>query len=194
MYCVKECIIVEGTYDKIKLSQIVDATVFITHGFAIFNNKKGMETIKAFAGKCGVVILTDSDSAGFKIRNYIKQALPKERVKHAYIPDIPGKERRKTKGGKEGLLGVEGISDEIIINALKNAGCIMDDCEEKGEPVTKTDFFMLGLSGGAESTDKRTELCRKLGLPSKMSANMLLDSVNTLMSRDEFFELMNMHL
>ena len=126
MYRVKECIIVEGTYDKVKLSQIVEATIFVTNGFSIFNNKKGMQTIKTFAQKCGVVILTDSDSAGFKIRNFIKQALPKEQVKHAYIPEIAGKERRKTRAGKEGLLGVEGISDEIIINALKNAGCDVD--------------------------------------------------------------------
>jgi len=193
MYHIKECIIVEGVYDKIKLSGIVDTTIFATNGFAVFNNKKELETIKTLASKCGAVILTDSDAAGFKIRNFIKQALPKECVKHAYIPEIPGKERRKNRPGKEGLLGVEGISDEIIINALKNAGCSFDESTEKKDDgkVNKTDFFMLGLSGGADSSERRKALCTKLNLPGKISANMLLDAVNSIMTREEFLKICN---
>lgn len=191
LYYLNECIIVEGVYDKIKLSGFIGSAIFVTHGFSIFNNKKDIETIKTFAEKCGVVILTDSDAAGFKIRNYIKQCLPKECVKHAYIPEIEGKEKRKTKPGKEGILGVEGISEEIIITALKNAGCNFQ--QEKSvvfeEKVTKSDFFMLGLSGGVESTQKRDMICKKLNLPGKISANMLISAVNLIMSRDDFFQL-----
>lgn len=190
MYHIKECIIVEGTYDKIKLSQIVDGTIFVVHGFSIFNNKKAIEAIKAFGEKCGVVIITDSDAAGFKIRNYIKQFLPKEQIKHAYIPEISGKERRKRKPGKEGILGVEGISDDIIITALKNAGCsLLNNPPKKDDLITKTDFYMLGLTGGTDSALKRKALCTALNLPLKISSNMLLDSVNSLMSRDEFLKL-----
>lgn len=189
MLHIKECIIVEGMYDKIKLSQLVDATIFVTHGFSIFNNKDEMRAIRQFAEKCGVIILTDSDAAGFKIRNFIKQALPKECVKHAYIPEISGKERRKTKAGKEGLLGVEGVSDEIIISALINAGCTANEEKASTKKVTKTDFFTLGLTGQQSSSEKRKELCRKLSLPSKISANMLIDSINSLMTSSEFFNL-----
>lgn len=190
MYHIKECIIVEGVYDKIKLSRFIDATIFVTHGFSVFNNKKAIKTIKTLAEKCGVVILTDSDAAGFKIRNFIKQSLPEAEVKHAYIPEVQGKERRKKKAGKEGILGVEGISEEIILNALKNAGCTIDSEPAAGKKgaVTKADLYNLGLSGGAQSSAKRQLLGEKLGLPSKISANMFTDAVNAIMSREEFFE------
>lgn len=189
MYHIKECIVVEGVYDKIKLSNIVDGAVFVTNGFAIFNRKKDIETLKTFAKNCGVVILTDSDAAGFKIRNYIKQALPKDRVKHAYIPEVKGKERRKEKAGKEGLLGVEGINDEILLNALKNAGCTIDGKESVNarEKITKTDLYMLGLSGGKDSAAMRRKLCNVLGLPGRISPNMLVDSVNAIMSKEQFY-------
>ncbi len=191
MYHIKECIIVEGVYDKIKLSQFIDATIFVTHGFSVFNNKKDCTSIKTLAEKCGVVILTDSDSAGFKIRNFIKQFLPEEYVKHAYIPEIEGKERRKTRRGKEGILGVEGISEEIIIAALKNAGCTFSDEENFKNPsqITKTDFFTLGLTGAPDSKKKRTSLANSLNLPSKISANMLLDAINSIMTKAELFSL-----
>lgn len=193
MYYIKECIIVEGVYDKIKLSGFIGSSIFVTHGFSVFNSKKDMETIRTFANKCGVVILTDSDAAGFKIRNYIKQSLPKECVRHAYIPEIQGKEKRKNKPGKEGILGVEGISEQIIIKALKNAGCTFcgEETVVQKEKVTKSDFFMLGLSGGGESAKKRMILCKKLNLPGKISANMLISAINSIMSRDEFFEICN---
>lgn len=191
MLHIKECIVVEGAYDKIKLSQIVDGAIFVTHGFSIFNKKKDIETLKTFAEKCGVVILTDSDAAGFKIRNYIKQALPKDKVKHAYIPAVKGKERRKDKPGKEGLLGVEGISDDIIISALKNAGCTINGQSNTAakEQITKTDLYLAGLSGGSDSADKRRRLCSLIELPGRISANMLVDSINAIMSKDEFFDI-----
>lgn len=191
MYRIKECIVVEGVYDKIKLSQFVDGTIFVTYGFSIFNRKKDLETLKTFAEKCGVVILTDSDAAGFKIRNHIKQALPKDSVKHAYVPAIKGKERRKEKPGKEGLLGVEGIDDNIIISALKNAGCTIDgECSGKIiEKISKTDLYLSGLSGGSESAEKRRRFCNLIGLPGRISANMLVDSINSIMSKDEFFDI-----
>ena len=191
LYHIKECIVVEGTYDKIKLSQIVDGAIFVTGGFSIFNRKKDIETLKTFADKCGVVILTDSDAAGFKIRNFIKQTLPKGKVKHAYIPAIKGREKRKNKPGKEGLLGVEGVNDDIIINALKNAGCTIDgECiKYQKNKITKSDLYAAGLSGGSESAQKRRCLCEALGLPGRISANMLVDSVNAIMSKDDFFDI-----
>lgn len=191
MYHIKECIIVEGVYDKIKLSQFIDGVIFVTHGFSIFNNKNDLKTIKTLTEKCGAVILTDSDAAGFKIRNFIKQSLSRDKVKHAYIPEIPGKERRKTKAGKEGILGVEGISDDIILTSLINAGCTIKeiDSNNKKAALTKTDLYKLGLSGGKESSEKRHILCSKLGLPSKISANMLIEAINAIMTKDEFYNL-----
>ena len=192
MYKIKEAVIVEGVYDKIKLSGFLDGIIFVTGGFSVFSNKKRLETIKTLAKDFGIVILTDSDSAGFKIRNYIKQALPEVSVKHAYIPDIPGKEKRKTKAGKEGLLGVEGVSEDIIIKALKSAGCEIDGAlEEKksSRPITKADLYLLGLSGDENSTKKRQTLACALGMPSKISANMLLSVLNRLLSFEELVKL-----
>lgn len=185
MLNVKEAIIVEGKYDKIKLSGFVDSFIFVADGFSVFNNKKDQQTIKTLAEKTGIVILTDSDSAGIKIRNFIKQLVPKEQVKHAYIPEIAGKEKRKTAPGKEGLLGVEGINEEIITDALIKSGCTV--CGESEKPkakLTKLDFFNMGLSGGENSADLRRELASKLGLPSKLSANMLLDAVNRMSDKE----------
>ena len=192
MYKIKEAVIVEGVYDKIKLSGFLDGIIFVTGGFSVFSNKKRLETIKTLAKDFGIVILTDSDSAGFKIRNYIKQALPEAMVKHAYIPDIPGKEKRKTKPGKEGLLGVEGISEDLIIKALKDAGCEIDGTlEEKilSRPITKADLYLLGLSGDENSTKKRQTLAHALGMPSKISANMLLSVLNRLLTYEELVKL-----
>lgn len=188
MYHIKETIIVEGVYDKIKLSRFIDAVIIPVHGFQIFSNDETMQTIIKMAKETGVVILTDSDSAGFKIRNYIKQSLPPETVKHAYIPDVHGKEKRKTEAGKEGLLGVEGIKDDIILDALKKAGCEIDGTAEtprQGRAITKADLYKLGLSGGADSADKRRRLAQTLGIPMKISANMLLDMLNRLVDFDE---------
>ena len=188
MHTIKEAIIVEGTYDQIRLSNFIDGIIIKTNGFSIFSDKNKLETIKTLAKKTGVVILTDSDSAGFKIRNYIKQAITDGEVKHAYIPDIVGKEKRKTEPSKEGLLGVEGISDEIILNALIVSGCEIDNKkneQQNARLINKSDLYVLGLSGGDESSKKRNALCTALGLPSKISANMLINVLNKLMSHEQ---------
>lgn len=192
MYKIKETIIVEGTYDKIKLSGFIDGVIFTTNGFGIFARRDILKSIKTMAEKTGIVILTDSDTAGFKIRSFVKQYIPEKYVKHAYIPEIKGKEKRKQRAGKEGLLGVEGISEDIIINALKKAGCTIDGVSENAKSaraVTKADFFSFGLSGGANSSSLRRQLAAELGLPTKISANMLLDVVNRLLDYDEFSQI-----
>lgn len=192
MYRVKETIIVEGVYDKIKLSRFIDGVIIVVNGFRVFNNRDTMETIKNMAEKTGVVILTDSDSAGFKIRNFIKQSLPEDKVKHAYIPDVKGKERRKTEPGAEGLLGVEGIKEDIILDALRRAGCEIDGNSadrKKARDITKADFMALGLTGGSGSREKRRGVAKALGIPMKISANMLLDMLNRLLTYDELCQL-----
>lgn len=197
MYKIKETIIVEGVYDKIKLSRFIDGVIIQTNGFSIFKSKALMQSIKTLAEKTGVVILTDSDSAGFQIRNYIKQALLGDKVLHAYIPDIKGKEKRKQTAGKEGLLGVEGIDEDIIIDALKKAGCTLDGdktSQRKGREITKADLFRLGLSGGNNSHELRDKLSKELGLPSKISANMLLDVINRLLTYEELCEIVQNNL
>lgn len=187
MYRVKELIVVEGVYDKIKLSRIVDGAVFVTNGFTVFTNTDMQETLRHLGEKNGIVILTDSDTAGFEIRSFVKQLLPPDKVKHAYIPDVHGKEKRKREAGKEGLLGVEGIADDIIIEALKRAGCTENAKKSDGERITKTDMYRLGLSGGENSRALRARITDALGLPYKISANMLLDTLNMLFERDEFY-------
>lgn len=185
MISVKEAIIVEGKYDKIKLSGFVDSFIFVVDGFSVFNSKKDQQTIKTLAEKTGIVILTDSDRSGIKIRNFIKQLVSKDTVKHAYIPEIHGKERRKTVAGKEGLLGVEGVNEAIITEALIKSGCtVCGASEEPKAKLTKTDFFQMGLSGGEKSAELRRALAVKLGLPSKLSANMLLDAVNRMSDKE----------
>lgn len=192
MYTVKETIIVEGVYDKIKLSRFIDAVIMTTNGFSVFSNRKLLDSIKKMAQSTGIVILTDSDSAGFKIRNYIKQSVPADMVKHAYVPDIHGKEKRKIKGGKEGLLGVEGMKEEVILDALKRAGCTIDgsrDEVKRGREITKADLYRAGLSGSEGSREKRNALALALGIPIKISANMLLDVLNRLLNYNEFCEI-----
>ncbi len=192
MYKVKETIVVEGVYDKIKLSRFIDAVIIVTNGFRVFSDDRIIKSIREMARRTGIVILTDSDSAGFKIRNYIKQSIPKELVKHAYVPDIKGKERRKREPGKEGLLGVEGIREDIILSALKNAGCIIDgnaDCKKEGRAITKSDLYMAGLAGCDNSYEKRAAIASALSIPMKISANMLLDILNRLLNYDEFCEI-----
>lgn len=193
MYTVKETIVVEGTYDKIKLSGFIDSLIFTTNGFAVFKNKNAQKSLRTLAESTGIVILTDSDSAGIKIRNFVKQLTQSGRVLHAYIPEIAGKEKRKTAPGKEGLLGVEGISEEIIIDAIRKSGARVDgasDGKRADKPITKADFYRLGLSGGADSEDKRRRLAKMLGIPSKLSANMLLSAVNRLLTEDELCKML----
>ncbi|MGN1015337.1 MAG: toprim domain-containing protein [Butyricicoccus sp.] len=191
MIRIQEAIIVEGRYDVNKLKQIVDTIVIETGGFAVFNNKEKLQLIRKIAAQRGVLILTDSDGAGFVIRNYLKGALPKEQVKHAYIPQISGKERRKTHGSKEGTLGVEGVPDEVIIQALNRAGAtILGQDVPKHPLITKADLYAWGLSGGAGSAEKRRRLLRALDLPSHMTSNALLEFINAVSDYDTVIALL----
>lgn len=190
MIRIREAIVVEGRYDKNTLSQLVDAPIFETSGFGVMNNRELLSFLREVARQRGLIILTDSDGAGFVIRNYLKGALPKEQVLHAYIPDIFGKERRKRQAGKEGKLGVEGMTPEILLAALRDAGAHIEGetAQAAGEPITKLDLFELGLSGTADSSERRAALKRELSLPEHLSANGLLDALNVLFRREEFLE------
>ena len=183
---IKETIIVEGKYDKIRLSSLLDANIIQTDGFMIFKNKEMIELLKKIADETGVIILTDSDSAGFKIRNYIKSCLAGKNVKHAFIPSVSGKEKRKNEPGKEGLLGVEGMRDEQLLKALSEATY---EIRENKEKITKSDFYKMGLTGGKNSQELREKLSLFMQLPRRLSANMLLDVINSLYTREKFIEL-----
>ena len=186
----RQAIVVEGKYDQNTLRQIVDTAIFTTNGFADMKDPALLRLLQQAAQTTGLVILTDSDGAGFLIRNTLKSALPETGVLHAYIPDLPGKEKRKTAPGKEGLLGVEGMTPEILLKALRDAGAEFADGSTPPparEPITKQDLFALGLSGGPESAKKRAALLKALSLPAHMSANALLQALNVLFSREEFF-------
>lgn len=187
MVKIKEAIVVEGRYDRNTLSQIVDATIFETNGFGIFKNKEQMALLRTVAQKRGLIVLTDSDGAGFVIRNHLKSAIPGAYLKHAYIPDIAGKEKRKAAPGKEGKLGVEGMRPEVILEALRACGATFDD-ETQDSPrtaITKQVFVELGLSGGTDSSVKRLCVQKAMNLPEHMSANALLQALNLLMTADE---------
>ena len=192
MLRIKEAIVVEGRYDKNTLSQVVDTLILETRGFHIFKDPEQLALLRRAAERRGLIILTDSDGAGFVIRSRIKGAVPQRWVKHAYIPDIPGKERRKRQPGKEGKLGVEGMTREVILSALRAAGATIDGETAKAEaPITKQDFMELGLSGGAGSSEKRRCLQKKLDLPEHMSSNALLQAVNLLYSKEELWAILS---
>lgn len=186
MIKLRQAIVVEGRYDKNTLSQLVDAPIFETNGFGVMKDRELLDFLRRVAQTRGLIILTDSDGAGFVIRNFLKGALPKDKVLHAYIPDIYGKERRKTHAGKEGKLGVEGMTPEILLSALRNAGAQTEQTDAPTERITKTDLFLAGLSGGAGSAEKRAKLQNELRLPAHLGANAFLDALNLLMSREEF--------
>lgn len=191
MVKIREAIVVEGRYDKNTLSQIVDAPIFETAGFGIFKNREQMDLLRSVAQRRGLIVFTDSDGAGFVIRNHIKSAVPGKYLKHAYIPDIPGKEKRKKTAGKEGILGVEGMTPEIILKSLQAAGATFEGermVHSQGT-ITKQDLMSLGLSGGSGSGEKRLSLQKKLGFPSHMSANALLQALNLLYTLDELSEM-----
>lgn len=186
MHKVKEVIVVEGRYDKAFLASFLDAVIVETRGFGLFSNKEQLALLRVMAEKRGLVILTDSDGGGFVIRNFLKSALPASLVKHAYIPDIPGKEKRKSSPSKEGKLGVEGMRPEVILEALRRAGATVDG--EEGAvrgSLSKADLFALGLSGTAGSAELRQKLLQKLGLPEHLTANALLDVLNLLYDREQ---------
>ena len=181
-----EAVIVEGKYDKIKLSNILDAFIIETNGFAVFKDKTKLSFIKKLAKERGIIILTDSDHAGFMIRNYISSGVPKEQIKNVYIPDIFGKEKRKNAPSKEGKLGVEGMTKEVIVEALSKAG-ITSSKSMCSDPVTTVDFYDLGLTGGAGSKAKRKALCKVLDLPEFLSTSSLISCINNFMTKEEFY-------
>ena len=190
MHRIKEVIVVEGRYDKNTLSQVVDAVILETAGFGIFNDKAKRHLLQTMAESRGLIVLTDSDGAGFLIRNHIKGFVDPKLVKHAYIPDIYGKERRKASPSKEGKLGVEGMRPQVILDALLRAGATIDDTPaENSARIRKADLYARGLSGGPDSAARRRELYKKMDLPERLSADGLLDVLNALMSREDFYRL-----
>lgn len=194
MLKIKEAIVVEGRYDKNTLSQMVDAVILETSGFGIFKNEKKLALFRKIAEECGLIILTDSDGAGFVIRNFLKGAINPAYVKHAYIPDVYGKEKRKKQGGKEGKKGVEGMRPEVLEASLRRCGAtvLASDSGQtlplspKSTPITKAHFCRDGLSGGADAASNRQKLIGHLDLPEHLTANALLTVLNTLFSYEEY--------
>ena len=191
MVKIKEAIVVEGRYDKNTLSQVVDATILETSGFGIFKDKQQMDLLRRVAKAKGLIVFTDADGAGFVIRNHIKSAIDGKYLKHAYTPDILGKERRKAAPGREGKLGVEGMTPEIILEALKKAGATIEgESQTPKQEITKQDLMALGLSGGPNSSEKRLALLKELNLPERMTANAMLGAINILYTREELIQLL----
>lgn len=189
MIKIKEAVIVEGKYDKIKLSGILDTVIIETDGFAIFKDKEKQKLIRFLSEKRGIIIMTDSDSAGFKIRNFINGITKSNNIKNVYMPDIYGKEKRKTESSKEGKLGVEGMKTDVIISALNKAGVLCSENEKtNGKEITHTDFFEDGVSGGENSSEIRKMLAKELELPERMSSSSLLKIINSYMTYDEYKE------
>ena len=191
MIKIREAIVVEGRYDKNTLSQIVDAPILETSGFGIFKNKQQLAFLRRVAQERGLIVFTDSDGAGFVIRNHLKSAIEPQYLKHAYIPDIYGKERRKSAPGKEGKLGVEGMTPEVIVDALRKAGATIEGEDAPvTQQITKQDLMELGLSGGKDSSQKRLALLKKLDLPEHMSANAMLQALNLLYNLEELKQML----
>ena len=188
---VKEAVIVEGKYDKIKLSSLIDGVIIETNGFQIFKDPEQMAMIRRLAETRGILVLTDSDGAGFVIRNYLSSSIPAEQIKHAYVPDMFGKEKRKEKPSKEGKLGVEGVPTQVILEALQRAGatCGQEPVACPKRMITKTDLFEAGLSGGENSAQKRRALLKRLKLPEHLAPNALVKVLNSLMGYEEFYKL-----
>ena len=191
MIKIKEAIVVEGRYDKNTLSQVVDATILETSGFGIFKDKQQMDLLRRVAKARGLIVFTDADGAGFVIRSHIKSAVDGKYLKHAYTPDILGKERRKAAPGREGKLGVEGMTPEIILEALKKAGATIEgESQTPKQEITKQDLMALGLSGGPNSSEKRLALLKELNLPERMTANAMLGAINILYTREELIQIL----
>lgn len=187
MLKIKEAIIVEGRYDKIKLKNLVDTTIIETNGFRVFSDKEKQSLIRRIAESRGILVFTDSDSAGFVIRNFLRGTVDKSKIKHCYIPQINGKEKRKAHSSKEGFLGVEGVSDEVIVEAIRKSGAAVIGEEEQSnrEEVTKADLYRLGLTGRENSEKLRNALLKNLGMPSYLTTNAMLSAVNCLYSLEE---------
>ena len=181
---IREVIVVEGRYDRNTLSQVVDALIFETNGFAVFNDREKLDALRMLAEERGLILLTDSDSAGFVIRNRLKSLIPPEKIKQAFVPAVPGREKRKNRPSKEGLLGVEGMRPEELIRALKNAGASEDSCAEE-EGITDADFYRLGLNGRPGSAQLRRRLAQELHLPPLISRTDLQKTAGFLLSLEE---------
>lgn len=192
MVKIKEAVVVEGRYDKNTLAQIVDAPILETSGFGIMHDKQQLQLLRRVAQGRGLIVFTDSDGAGFVIRNFLKSSIDNRYLKHAYIPDIPGKERRKSSAGKEGLLGVEGMTPQVILECLRRAGATFEGEETThvNNGITKQDLAQLGLSGGRDSSTLRSKLLKKLNLPAHMSCNAMLQALNLLYTLPELTEIM----
>ena len=186
MIRIQQAVIVEGKYDKIKLSSVLDALIIETDGFSIFKNKEKQQLIRRLAEKRGILILTDSDSAGFKIRSFIGGSVPPEQVRHAYIPDIFGKEKRKAEPSREGKLGVEGVPTEVLLRALEKAGVLYETEKAPSRAITYTDLYEDGLSGKPDSRAKLSLLLRYFALPERLSKNALLQVLNTFATYEEY--------
>lgn len=186
MIKIKQAVIVEGKYDKIRLESLIDATIIQTDGFAIFKDKEKQQLIRRLAEKNGILVLTDSDSAGFRIRSFLGGSIPKENVVHAYIPDVLGKERRKDAPSKEGKIGVEGMRTQALVQALGKAGVLYEESEEPIKRVEMIDLYEDGLSGGENSQAKKAALLKKLDLPERLSTSSFLQLINTFMTYDEY--------
>ena len=192
MIKLKEAVIVEGRYDKIKLKNLIDAPIIETNGFRIFNDKERRDMIRQIADRRGILIMTDSDGAGLVIRNFLNGAVDKAKIKHCYIPQLEGKEKRKEQKSKEGFLGVEGVPDEVIIEAIRKSGAtvIGEEAAQTNE-ITKADLFTLGLTGTANSAQKRKKLLKKLNMPDYLSTNAMLTALNCLYSLEELKSVLN---
>ncbi len=190
MIKIQQAVIVEGKYDKIKLSNILDALIIETNGFQIFKDKEKKNFIKRLADERGIIVLTDSDHSGFQIRNFVSMGIDKSKIHHIYIPDIYGKERRKTEPSKEGKLGVEGIDDDILIN-LFNSLNIKYSLEENSDAVTNFDLYNAGISGTPDAKKNKKVFLKKLNLPEFLSTNSLLSYINSSMTKEEFIDLID---
>lgn len=186
MIKIKEAVIVEGKYDKIKLSNILDALIIETNGFHIYKDKERLNFIRKLAEERGIIIITDSDSSGFQIRNYISCGIPKDKIKHIYIPDIYGKEKRKSEPSKEGKLGVEGMSDKLLKELFEQAQ-VECDFSENRELISNYDLFEAGISGCPNAKENKKKLLKALNLPEFLSTNSLLSYLNSVMTKEEFF-------
>lgn len=192
MIKLKEAVIVEGRYDKIKLKNLIDAPIIETNGFRIFNDKERRDMIRQIADRRGILIMTDSDGAGLVIRNFLNGAVDKAKIKHCYIPQLEGKEKRKEQRSKEGFLGVEGVPDDVIIEAIRKSGAtvIGEEAAQTNE-ITKADLFTLGLTGSENSAQKRKKLLKKLNMPDYLSTNAMLTALNCLYSLEELKSVLN---
>ena len=190
MIKLRQAVIVEGRYDKIKLKNLIDAPIIETNGFRVFNDKERQSLIRRIADKRGILVMTDSDGAGLVIRNFLNGVIDKSKIKHCYIPQLEGKEKRKERMSREGFLGVEGVPDEVIIEAVRKSGAeIIGEQAEKSAEITKADLYSLGLTGSENSAQKRKRLLQELGMPDYLSSNAMLTALNCLYSYEELYNI-----